>query len=833
MVNPTPIPNGLPPPYELEDDDGRSGPTDALIQHDPSSPAIHASPGRDFEEMQIEEPESQQPIAQQTSLSSTLESSQRFLASKIILPVQKIIIDPISQFYHTLSVKFDIFISRYGNPLILKRLLYLVFVFIFIFIAFEFGVLPGDAFGGGSTGSGEYHDRESLNEFLKTTISQDALRERLEYLASMPHLSGTAGDLALAKYVQDELHSFGIQQVGLSEHSTYITFPNDTDTSMQLKLFVKGEMKYTASLKEDLLYETPTHSQVQPKPYLAFSGSGEVRGPLVYVNYGTKSDLKYLRNNNVSLKGAIVIMRNGKMSTGLKVHLVEAEGAVGVITFSDRLQDSILKLWPDGPDYPEGGVERDSLALTAIYPGDILTPGYSSIGTNKVSSVDEIQTLSKIPAVPASWRDVQPFLEALKKVGVSMPGSDIPQISEWWSGNATTEAPEAYIANYPVVKERHAIWNVIGKITGVEQKELAVIIGARRDSFCYGAAGSMSGTTVLLEIARVLSLMSKKYNWNPLRSIYFASWDGTGQNLAGTTEWVEYNSDTLREEGVVYIDLDEAVSGSGFHAKGHPMLSTVLKQVLATVQEPTTNETMSADFPMLPFSELGNYTPFMSYAGIASLELSFRGKKFPKNSCFDSVEWMKKYGDADFSYHRALTEIVSKLILRLVDDAIIPFDIGAYADALDVYTDDLASYCATQESWTGNGDAVVKFDTINKAVQSMKELFRQFILWRTDWVTVIGGGNGEPIRFMERRWNWNVRMMMLDKLLLQDGGDVASWYKHLVYGVQLWHPTEGREFFYGTFPSLRDAAEAEDWARVQQGIDKTASDISVAVSKLR
>ena len=112
----------------------------------------------------------------------------------------------------------------------------------------------------------------------------------------------------------------------------------------------------------------------------------------------------------------------------------------------------------------------------------------------------------------------------------------------------------------------------------------------------------------------------------------------------------------------------------------------------------------------------------------------------------------------------------------------------------------------------------------------MKELFRRFILWRTDWVTVIGGGNGEPIRFMEHRWNWNVRMMMVDKLLLQSDSD--SWYKHQVYGMQLWHPTDVPGFLYGTFPSVRDAAEVGDWARVQRAIEKTASDISVAVSKL-
>lgn len=868
-----PPPSGLPPPYELGDTDEdnyqaafaeqreatAAGERGALLQSSDRSHRSRVNPDnsdsdddidsllesssdedqpphnrrngsmdsvmREMEQFEVIEPSSSRPSF---STRATL-ASQRIavsLSSKIINPVQRML-DPIAAFFQYAGMKFDTFISRFGNPLIMKRLLYLFFVFLLIYIAFESGILPGstkDAFGG------EYYDRESLVEFLKTSINPEEMEKRMEYVSSMPHLAGTAGDLTLAKYVEDQMISFGMKQVSLTEHSAYITYPNDTESAIQLQLL--GDHPYTASMKEDLLYEHPSSSQSQPRPFHALSASDDVTGPLVYANFGTKEDLNTLRENGISVEGCIVLIRNGRMDTGLKVRLAELAGAIGVVTFSDRSQ-SDDKIWPEGPDYAMGAVERSSMAISALIPGDILSPGYSSISSERVIDFDSITNLPKIPAVPVSWRDAQPFLQALKGYGANMRfwGSEFPSIDEWWSGNQTS--PLARLVNYPIIKERHPIWNVRAKLEGLEQSELAIIIGAKRDSWCYGAAGSASGTSVMLEVARIFTLMSAKLKWVPLRSIYFASWDGGDQNLAGTTEWVEYNINTLRQTGAVYINLDDAISGHDLNVQGHPMLKTVMREVLEKVADPVHNKSISEQWhenQLKPFDRPGDHLPFLSYAGIASLDVSFRGIPYPKHSCFDSFEWMKRFGDPDFSYHRTLADIISKLILRMADDPVIPFDIGAYAKAIEDYTDDLERYANTKKS-SDNDSSNLSFIPLREAAQKIREAYESFITWRDGWVTLVSS-TGEPPAFMHSRWSWNARLVNLDKHLLDyKGVPQRKWFKHIIFGPQLWHPTDG-SFMWGTFPAARDAIEAGDWNNAKEAIGRIGAIILLAASKL-
>ena len=51
-----------------------------------------------------------------------------------------------------------------------------------------------------------------------------------------------------------------------------------------------------------------------------------------------------------------------------------------------------------------------------------------------------------------------------------------------------------------------------------------MIIGNHRDSWTLGALDPTSGTALLLELARVLSLMKKEGSWKPKRSVMFMSW---------------------------------------------------------------------------------------------------------------------------------------------------------------------------------------------------------------------------------------------------------------------------------------------------------------------
>lgn len=72
------------------------------------------------------------------------------------------------------------------------------------------------------------------------------------------------------------------------------------------------------------------------------SRSGEVKGKLVYANYGRQQDYKALIDKGVDLKGAIVIVKYGGIFRGLKVKGAEELGAAGVLIYSDPADDGAV-----------------------------------------------------------------------------------------------------------------------------------------------------------------------------------------------------------------------------------------------------------------------------------------------------------------------------------------------------------------------------------------------------------------------------------------------------------------------------------------------------------
>ena len=109
--------------------------------------------------------------------------------------------------------------------------------------------------------------------------------------------------------------------------------------------------------------------------YNAYSASGDVTAPLVYVNYGVPEDYEYLKQQGIDVKGKIVIARYGKSWRGVKPKVAQEHGAVGCLIYSDPRDDGYFQgdVYPKGPYRPAQGVQRGSVVDMPLYPGDPLT----------------------------------------------------------------------------------------------------------------------------------------------------------------------------------------------------------------------------------------------------------------------------------------------------------------------------------------------------------------------------------------------------------------------------------------------------------------------------
>lgn len=70
-----------------------------------------------------------------------------------------------------------------------------------------------------------------------------------------------------------------------------------------------------------------------------YSWNGNVTGPVVYAHYGRIKDFQFLASKGVNFTGAIALMRNGRLSRGLKIKAAESFGCIGALLYSDPSDD--------------------------------------------------------------------------------------------------------------------------------------------------------------------------------------------------------------------------------------------------------------------------------------------------------------------------------------------------------------------------------------------------------------------------------------------------------------------------------------------------------------
>ncbi|KAI9792782.1 MAG: hypothetical protein M1816_001514 [Peltula sp. TS41687] len=588
-------------------------------------------------------------------------------------------------------------------------------------------------------------------------------------------------------------------------------------------------MAWEARLEEDPVYTDGDPSKAQTLVFHGHSRAGNVTGPLVYANYGSREDFESLQQRGVNLTGAIALVKyyGTQGDRALKVKAAELAGAVGCLIYSDPNEDGFKKgeVWPEGRWRPKDSVQRGAVSLMSWIVGDVLTPGFASTPDAARISKDKNPGLVNIPSLPLAWRDAQPLLQSLKGHGIQVDQDwigGVPDIGEWWSGNQSS--PIIHLMNEQDEEEKQPIWNVLGRISGSEQPEKSVIVGNHRDAWCFGAADPGSGTAVMLEVVHIFSEL-RRLGWQPLRTIQFASWDGEEYNLIGSTEWVEDNVEDLRRNGIGYINLDMAVSGTEFKASASPLFKQALLRVLDRTVDPATNHTLRSiwDQSRSKLKGLGagsDFVAFQDIAGTSSIDLGFEGPGFEYHSCYDTFEWMENFGDPGFQYHKVMAQVMALLILELADRPILPYDLITYASAVRGYISDLEEYASKKAK--NNPDAKLNLDRLREtATQFMHDAheFHNFENIWTEKVSPLGGVETAVMAVLRISHNERMADFETHLLDLSEGGGVPGreQFKHMLFAPQAW---SGYDEAY--FPGVRDALDEGNWTLAQQQADKVA-----------
>ena len=204
---------------------------------------------------------------------------------------------------------------------------------------------------------------------------------------------------------------------------------------------------------------------------------------------------------------------------------------MGAILYSDPRDDGYATdlVYPDGPARPSHGIQRGSVEDITAYPGDPLTPGVGAVKDARRLSPEQSPILMKIPALPISYAEAEPFLRALG--GQAVPAAwrgGLPLT--YRTGPSTAQVHLAVTSDWGL----RTIYDVIAELPGAVWPDQWVIRGNHHDGWVYGASDPLSGQAALMAEAKALGGLYAK-GWRPKRTIVYASWDGEEPMMFGSS----------------------------------------------------------------------------------------------------------------------------------------------------------------------------------------------------------------------------------------------------------------------------------------------------------
>ena len=655
----------------------------------------------------------------------------------------------------------------------------------------------------------------------------------LKILTAEPHWASSPEDYKTALYVAGKFKDAGLE----TEIVPYRVLLNKPSKILIEAFDAQGHKLMSGPTPEHVETTEDGGDSFQNDPRIlpAFSGgspSGDVTAPVVYANYGTLSDFKYLVAHGVSVKGKIVLVRYGADFRGVKVYIAQQFGAAGMLIYSDPSEDGYFlgDAYPRGPYRPEFAVQRGSTQFLPIYPGDPETPGVAStpdLPDSKRIPFNKLQyDLPSIPVNPLSYGDATPILRTLA-------GQNSPRA---WQG----ALPFAYHlgsadADLKVTVHMHleqdyalrTIWDVIGRIPGTSRTEAGqlVIAGNHRDAWVYGAADPSSGTAAMLESVHGLGELLKQ-GWRPRRTIVIASWDAEEEGLIGSTEWVEQHAAQLNH-AVAYFNTDVGVSGPSFNAASVPSLKPFLREVTREVSSPlggsvyeqwqkdqaietsrrhrTANsdnrpvrartENIDDDVPVGDLGSGSDYTPFLQHVGVPSTDIGSSGAYGVYHSAFDDYTWFTRFADPTFAYEQQQARVFGLEVLHMADADVLPYDYRLYGREIASYI--VFAQRRSLSLVSGNAPATLDFGPALAAAN-------RFTAAGTAIHALETNPPADPTAL-------NQALRAVETALLNPQGlPRRPWYKHTIYA-----PGEFTGYAAVVIPGVNEAIEASDDARAQ------------------
>jgi N-acetylated-alpha-linked acidic dipeptidase len=647
--------------------------------------------------------------------------------------------------------------------------------------------------------------QHGLESRFRKAVSADSMSALHQPLTTRPHPAGSAGTQEVVRYLQQTLAGFGLD-VQTHEYQVLLAKPKTIAISMT------APTRRALSIDEPAMPEDPTSSHPElGGGYVAYSASGTAEGQVVYVNYGLPADYAELAALGVSLKGKIALARYGRSHRAVKTHTAEQAGARALILYSDPGDDGEAKgpAWPKGYWRGQQMLQRGNAKYSWFWHGDPLTPGVGA--TKDAARIPEgtAPTLPKIPVVVVSWGEAQHLMAALG-------GPNAPDRFHGGLRMPYKVGPGPATVRVQVEMDQglRPIYDIVASIKGTSTPERSILFGTHHDAWTFGGVDPGTGTTALLEVARGLGQLAKS-GWKPSRTIAFAFWDAEEFGLVGSTEYAEALRAQLQEQLIMYVNIDMYMAGR-FDPGGVPSLSAFVADVAKDVPEGDTTvyerwkvsegarrkvADVSRFTPELKALGSGaDFVPFQDHLAVPTMAIEFIGDNGygygTYHTNYDSRAYVEQIADPGFRQGVLMSQVLGTMALRMSEADVLPFTYSHYVRALHTALDDVARG-ATAAGVTA--DLAPLRAAAGAAGTTARELEQDIAR---------GLMSGRLTR--DRASALNDRLARLEQTLADDdGAPDTKWYRHVLYGWNIYSLYDGQPF-----PGLAEAFRLKDAARL-------------------
>ena len=331
--------------------------------------------------------------------------------------------------------------------------------------------------------------------------------------------TGSRGHEIASKYIESEFKQYGLKPAG------------DKDTYFQRITFRQGFLDQT-SPKLTITSKSGAIDYQYPKDFIAYSNTAllesTVKGDLIFVGYGIVApELNHDDYAGLDVKGKVVVAMSGKPvsfpseegahfgSGREKAKHAIANGAVGYITISTPLSEK-SRPYQNSLNY------LHVPSVRFLDPSGQPVDANPELGGGAQLHVNVAKTLFE--DAPMSLQDIYDMLER-KEVP---KGFDLPVSVELSSKNEFKQITSPNVVavlegSDPVLKNEYVVYSAHSDHIGFAKT-------VKKDKINNGAMDNASGTSVMLETARLFSELPVK----PKRSIIFVAVTGEEKGLLGS-----------------------------------------------------------------------------------------------------------------------------------------------------------------------------------------------------------------------------------------------------------------------------------------------------------